>query len=187
MNDPRNQASQSQSAVTRFLRDQGGNSSLEFVVLFPFLLYLIFALAEVGTLMVRTVNLERAVDLAVREVRLGSATASDSDGLQTLVCNLAFLLGDCGDTLLLELRVLGPGSSVNQAVGPNTVTCVNRAEDFVPVVQFDVTSPSQIVLLRACIIVDPIFPTSGFLAELPSVVGGGYAVTATTAFVSEPS
>jgi len=57
----------------------------------------------------------------------------------------------------------------------------------VPVVAFDTSQPNRIMLVRACLIVDPVFPGTGFLAELPSVVGGGYAVTVQAAFISEPA
>jgi len=173
--------------LARFAAARAGNATLEFTLTLPFVFYMVFAIAEVGTLMARNVTLERAVDLAVREIRLGNAAVASQDGLRDAICTNAYLIGRCAETLLIELRILGSGSTLTESVGTGPIQCVNRAEDIVPVVAFDTSQPNRIMLVRACLIVDPVFPGTGFLAELPSVVGGGYAVTVQAAFISEPA
>ena len=43
------------------------------------------------------------------------------------------------------------------------------------------------MLLRACSLFDPYFPTSGLGARLPRESGNAYALVSSTTFVIEPS
>ena len=170
--------------VGRFLSDRSGAATMEFVILLPMLALLVAMIAEVGTLMTRSVVLERALDIAIRDVRLGRPDVADQDGLRRRICAEAFLISDCERALLLELVSLGagPGSSV-----PGTgYRCRNRAEEIDPVVSFDASSPGDIIVVRACLVADPVFPGAGLLATLPAAMGGGYAILAQTAFINEP-
>ena len=86
-----------------FLRDENGNATLEFVVLFPFLMFMILSLGEAGTLMARAVMLDRGLNLAIRDVRLGLTPGITHDQLKGKICEGAFLLNSCADEVLLEL------------------------------------------------------------------------------------
>ena len=165
-----------------FLRNEDGNATLEFVVIFPFLTYLIFTLAEVGTLMARTVMLDRGLDIAMRDVRLGLTENPTVADIRREICTAAFLLNECESSVLLELVPITDPTSF-----PTTpVQCINRTEEIEPATTFDPGVRSQIMFVRACIVVDPLFPGAGIGAMLPTEADGGYAILARSAFVNEP-
>lgn len=172
--------------IRRFRSKADGNATLEFVVLMPFLTFFMLALGEIGVFMTRHVNLDRSLDLAMREVRLGKASVATADGLRTRICDEAFLIADCRKTLLLELASFGMIGAFGGGGQTDGITCKNRNEEIDPVLRFDASSPGEIVIVRACVVVDPVFPTTGFMALMPDTVGGGYAVLAESAFIREP-
>lgn len=172
--------------LRRFVADDGGNATLEFVVLIPFLTFFMLALGEIGVFMTRHVNLDRSLDLAMRDVRLGDQSALSPDGLRTRICDQAFLVADCSDTLMIELTSLGASGAFAPTTPTGGVTCRNRTMPIQPVLQFDASGPGEIVIVRACVVVDPMFPATGFMALLPASFGGGYAVLAESAVVTEP-
>ena len=165
----------------RLLADDGGAASIEFVVLFPALMYCLFGMAEIGTLMVRQVMLERGVDIAVRDIRLG-LPGLGYDSVKAKICDAAFLLGSCEEVLRLEFTPLSAGGGL--PAGP--VRCVDRAEEIQPMVDFDPGAREEIVLVRACLVADPVFPGTGLGAMLPRDASGGYAIVVTSAFMNEP-
>ncbi|MEM8793682.1 MAG: pilus assembly protein [Pseudomonadota bacterium] len=168
--------------VRAFLSNEDGNATLEFVVIFPFITYLVFTLAEVGTLMARTVMLDRGLDIAMRDIRLGLTADPTVADIRREICTAAFLLNECEETVLLELV---PIVDVNSF--PTTpIQCIDRTEEIEPTTTFDPGVRSQIMYVRACIVVDPLFPGAGIGALLPSEADGGYAILARSAFVNEP-
>lgn len=165
-----------------FGRDSSGNATMEFVVLFPFLLYMIFSIAEAGVLMTRTVMLNRGLDIAIRDLRLGLTPGVTHDDIKDQICDAAFLLGECDAVVLLELSPL-PNAANFPAGGAN---CVDRTSDLEPVISFTPGAPSEIMFVRACLIVDPLFPGMGLGAMLPTDASGGYAIVVQSAFMNEP-
>lgn len=165
-----------------FLRDETGNATIEFVVLFPWLMFMFLSLGELGTLMGRAVMLDRGLNIAIRDVRLGLTPGITHDGLKQNICRHAFLLTSCFDSVLLELLPVSNAGSIPEG----NVNCIDRTEEVEPVINFDPGARSEIMFVRACIIVDPIFPGVGFGASLPVDRSGGYAIITQTAFMNEP-
>ncbi len=162
--------------------DCSGNATIEFVILFPFLMYMILSIAEAGSLMARSVMLDRGVELAMRELRLGLAPGITHDQMKQRICDGAFLIGDCTRAIQLELLPLSrAGGFLSGAAN-----CVDRTGRIEPVVTFDPGSRGEIVLVRACLVVDPIFPGMGLGAMLPVDASGGVRLTAASAFMNEP-
>ena len=171
-----------QNRLAAFWSDSGGNAAMEFVVLFPFLMFMLFSIAEAGVLMARTVMLERGLDIAVRDLRLGATPGVTHDIIKNQICDAAFLLGACEDVVLLELSPLTNFNSFTAG----EAQCVDRTSDVEPMTNFDPGSRSQIMFIRACLIVDPIFPGMGLGAMLPVDASGGYSIVTQSAFVNEP-
>ncbi len=167
---------------TAFCRDDGGNATIEFVVLMPFLLVMIFSMAEAGVLMTRTIMLDRGIDIAIRDVRLGLTPGITHDEFRQKICESAFLLTTCNEAVLLELTPVANATSFPSG----EVNCVDRTEEIEPTVTFVPGARSEIMFVRACLIVDPIFPGSGLGAVLPVDSSGGYAIVVQTAFMNEP-
>ena len=162
--------------------DTSGNATLEFVIIFPFLMFMILSIAEAGVLMTRVAMLDRGVDIAIRDLRLGLTPGITHDGLKTKICEAAFLLGGCGDALLLELTPLADVASF-----PTGKThCIDRTSDVEPTISFVPGARSEIMVVRACVIVDPMFPGMGLGAVLPVDASGGYSIVVQSAFMNEP-
>lgn len=173
--------------LRRFIAAEDGGPSIEFVVLFGPLLYLIFMIGELGVFMTRSVMLERGLDMAMRDVRLGIVqTEQDEeeiDAVRRRICENAFLLVGCEESLLLEVTPLQDVA----AFGSSEVQCVNTADPNIsPADKFTPPGREQITFVRACLVSSPIFPGVGLGAQLPRVEGGGYAIVSETAFMNEP-
>ncbi|MGX9854302.1 TadE/TadG family type IV pilus assembly protein [Limimaricola variabilis] len=165
------------------LRASEGAASVEFVLIFPVLMLVILSSFELGMVTLRQVMLDRGLDLTVREVRLGQITPVDHATVSASICNHALLLPDCASNLRLEMRPLDLRSWVTP---PEQADCVDRADITVPLRRFTAGVENQLMLLRACSLFDPYFPTSGLGARLPRQSGGAYALTSASAFVVEP-
>lgn len=162
--------------------DCSGNATIEFVILFPVLMYMILSIAEAGSLMARSVMLDRGVELAMRALRLGLAPGITHDEMKQRICDGAFLIGDCRRAIQLELVPLSRAGGFLTAAA----TCVDRTGKIEPVINFDPGARGEIMLVRACLVVDPIFPGMGLGAMLPVDASGGVRLTAVSAFMNEP-
>lgn len=167
-----------QNLLLRFLRDDRGGQAIEFIVVFPAMMFFFFAYGEAGTLATRAVMLERGLDIAIRDIRtVGFPADIDPnvahDFIKQNVCANAFLIStSCNQDLLLEMVVVPAGGTFpNEAA----VQCQDRAlTDPAPVTIGGLDNDaanSEIVLVRACLPVRPIFAflsTTGY-----ALVGGG--------------
>lgn len=182
----------------RFGRNERGGASLEFVVVALGLFTMLFTMVEAGVLMMRSVMLERGLDLAVRDVRLGLIAEDDHARFKTRVCDGAFLIGDCENSITVEMRAfldvarfLDEGDAfVGGGAALTRPECRDRREEDVPPPStFDVGGPGSIMLVRSCLVVDPFFPGLGLgasLIENSDAADGGYAIFKTAAFMREP-
>lgn len=64
--------------------------------------------------------------------------------------------------------------------------CVDRSDPGRPVGEFTPGRSNHLMVLRACALFDPFFPTSGLGARLTKVSGGAYALVAVSSFAIEP-
>lgn len=167
----------------RLRRRQNGNATIEFVILFPVFMTLFVSSFELGILMTRQVMLERAVDLTVRDLRLGKWPTITADILKTSICEDAEIIPDCDNVLMLEmLPVQKPAWNL-----PNpAATCVDRSAAVQPVVTFQDGPENEMMMIRACVMIDPFFPGTGLALKMQENVGDGFALVSTSAFVYEP-
>ena len=183
-------------AVRGLRKDNRGSSSVEFAIAFPFLCFFLFGFGEVGTLATRVVMLERGLDIAMRDVRLGNIPRNapadfQRDLIKFNICENAFLLVDCREDLNIEMKAVPLGASI-----PNDrIACVDRSEGAIAL-PADInlgtigSANTEIMLVRACLVVDPIFSIGGWLAGTPLRDAEGnvtdFALFAQTAFLNEP-
>ena len=166
-----------------FRRKEDGSATLEFLMTLPAFMLIFTTGYESGMLATRNVMLERGVDLAVREVRLGILVNPTHDKLVTRICQTSKIIPDCEANLRLEM-VSTDIRNFNPPGGD--VECVDRAEEGDPVLNFNTGLNNQLMVLRACALFDPMIPTSGLGKEIPKESGGAYALVATSAYVMEP-
>ena len=169
--------------LRRFLREEGGNASVEFVLVFPAYLALMLMSIELGFVTLRHTLLERGLDIAVREVRLGTGTAPQHDEIKDLICQNSLMIRDCATTLRLEMR-----SADIRAFNSldTTADCTDAAEPTKPVKQFVNGQQNQLMLLRACLRFDPLFPDDALGSALSKDASGQSSIVSMTAFVQEP-
>ena len=174
--------------LRRFLRDEGGNASIEFVLVFPAYLALMLMSIELGFVTLRYTLLERGLDIAVREVRLGTGTAPQHNEIKQIICENALMIRDCDNTLRLEMRSADM-RSFNSL--DRTADCTDAAEPTKPVRQFRAgpqgrLEENRLMLLRACLRFDPLFPDDALGSALTKDASGQSSIVSMTAFVQEP-
>lgn len=167
----------------RFRTDQSGASTVEFAIAVPIVLAFLFTAIDFGAVMLRQVFLDRSVDIAVRQVRLGNITGNGLAQMRQQICAGTILTPNCEANTTIELR------PVNMATfaGLNApAQCVNREEEISPVLEFNPGASNQLMLIRVCVAVDPFIGLSGFVFGMPEFPTGGYALVARAAFANEP-
>jgi len=168
----------------RGFRREDGTATIEFVLTVPVLLTIFMASFESGLLMVRSIMLEQSVDMTMRELRLGHYMAPSSDQLKEEICSRTVIFRDCEDQIMIEMRRINTGS---WSMPATQVTCIDRDEEVQPVTALQIGQQNDVMLVRVCVIQDAMFPTTGIGLGLAVDSEGGYALTSTTAFVTEPS
>ena len=171
---------------SRFRRDESGTSTVEFVILFPLFMAIFFAAFESGYLMLRNVMLERSVDLAVRELRLGDPNPPTDVEFRQQICDNAYYVSDCNNRVMVELR---PVDMTTWGPLPGPATCTNISDpDSIQPPPYLTGGNNELMMVRVCALFEPMFPTTGLglamrrLPERPE-----YALIVTTAYVNEPS
>ena len=174
------------SWLRRLKRDESGTASVEFVLVVPIYITLIAMSIELGFVTMRHTLLERGLDMAVREIRLSTGADWEHDEIKGMICDNALLILDCDSNLRLEMvptdpRVLGSMNS--------EVLCTDKAEQATTPDYDDYIAAgnqNQLMLLRACLKYDPLFPAAVLGSALKQDGSGQVAVVTMTAFVQEP-
>ncbi|WP_170327377.1 TadE/TadG family type IV pilus assembly protein [Ruegeria arenilitoris] len=171
------------SALNKLHRQEDGSVTVEFAIVFPAILFLILSGVELGLVTLKHAQLERAVDLTVRDIRLNTGIDPQHDDIKSLICSRAGFIGNCEANLRLEMIRQDPFSSISV---PATPDCTDLSEVARPVRTFQNGLENELMVLRACAKISPVFPTSAMGKALVNDEGQ-YALTATTVFVQEPS
>ena len=167
----------------RFRASQAGSATIEFVIAVPIVLAFLFTAIDFGAVMLRQVFLDRAVDIAVRQVRLGNVPAGGMEALRQQICAGTILTPNCVANATIELR---PVDQTTMGALTDPAMCVNRAEEIAPVVTFNPGASNDLMLLRVCIAVDPFLRVTGIVHGMAEMSTGGYALVARAAFANEP-
>ena len=187
------------SRLRRFRRDESGTPTIEFVILFPIYIYMLCTAWEVGLYLFRQVMLERGLDLTVRELRINDyedkwGNSASFAEIKQGVCANTPSIGNCNDVLNLTTDDIDNLRSPNWGTVANAARCVDRSKSppEYPAPRWNTGSENHVVVIRACWIYDPMFPTFGIANEAPLRAirdkggAGGIGVTAVSAFAVEP-
>lgn len=171
-------------ALRRFCVRDAGTATVEFVIAVPLVLSILFMSVDFGAVMVRQVYLDRAVDIAMREVRLGNVPSNGIDTLRTIICQRSVLLNNCEASVTIELRPIDTATWA----GLNTpVQCINRSANITPTVTFNPSAGNQdLMLVRVCASVDPFLSITGMVMGLGNETGGDLNLVSIGAFSNEP-
>ena len=168
----------------RFSAADEGSGTIEFVLIFPVFAFIMMGGYEVGYYTVSSAMLDRGLDLAMRDVRLGRTPQVDLSSLKGSVCEYARFVRKCEDNIHVALE---PVDARNFTRPDKVAACIDRAANAAPQSLFSDGGENELMLVRVCINVDPIFPTTGIGAQIQHTPGSGYQMVSTAAFVNEPN
>ena len=175
--------------MNRFRLDESGLVTVEFVIIFPIFFAFFLMTVENGIISIRNVMLERGVDIAVREIRIGTMLDPTGPKLRREICKVAMIIPDCENQLQVELRIRDPR---NWEPLPGRVNCINRSEPARPAHDFTHGASNQLVIIQACVRINPFLPTTGIgkaivqRSEGNLAASGSYALVAISSYVVEP-
>ena len=167
----------------RFARSEDGNSTIEFAITFPAMLFFLLSGIELGMVTLHHSMLERAMDMTVRDIRLGTGTAPQHDQIKDLICVRAGYIDDCDVNLRLEMIQVDPN---NWTSLPGDADCTDQSEEVAPVRNFVNGQDNELMILRACAKIAPMFPTLGLGENMETDGAGMYSLISMAAFVQEP-
>ena len=169
--------------LRHFRRDEDGNATVEFAILFPFFIFMFCAAVELGMITFRHSMLERGLDLAVRDVRLTTGANFQHNDIKDMTCQYAGFLPDCDTKLHLEMQPL----DMRNFTAPSTAArCTDITQVTNPIRQFRNGQQNEMMILRACYVFKPVFPLTGLGRHLDWDGNNNAWMTATSAFVQEP-
>lgn len=169
-----------------YQRDEDGAITIEFVILTPLLFTIFMTAMELGIYSMRQMWLDRGVDIAVREVRLNTGNIPSHDAFKDTICNNAPFLPDCTQNLKLEMIRVDPRAFASL---PDSADCTDQS---LPISSneelrnFVTGDNHDLMLVRACLRFDPIFPSTGLGFQMVKDGSGQSAMFAFSAFVQEP-
>ena len=171
------------SFLRRFRRQEDGVITVEFALMIPAYLFILFSAIEYGLTTTRHTMMERALDQTVRDIRLSTGFTPQHDEIKELICERARIIPQCEESLTLEMikQDLRNWHNVSESFA-----CVDRREEVAPVQAFTTGLDNQLMMLRVCASIDPIFHLVGFLGLIPTSEDGDLKIITKSAFVQEP-
>ncbi|MBA3908879.1 MAG: hypothetical protein C0524_03115 [Rhodobacter sp.] len=178
-----------------FLKDETGTATIELMFVLPITLTIFFASFETGLVMLRSVMLERSVDIVVRDIRLGNLEGTQPPELKKLICETSALVGSI-QTCVESMKIwMQPIDTADFAMIAPPRYCIDKGEDIATenlgedaADVFAYGDGNQIMLMRICLKERPWFPTTVVGAGLISggEDDGTYALLVTSVYVNEP-
>ena len=171
------------NACKSFGKDESGNGTIDFMMVLPAAMFFGATAFESGTFGLRNVMLERAVDVTVREVRIGAIAEPTHAQLKEMICDAAAIIPECMDNVKLEMIRKDPRAWSPLDEGRD---CVDRNSTAEPVINWTAGGNNDLMVLRACAILDPVLPTSTLGIAMAENSDGSHAIVTTSSFVVEP-
>jgi hypothetical protein len=177
-----------------FLADENGTATIEFVLLVPLILTVFFASFESSFFMIKSVMLDRSVDIVVRDIRLGNLDNLNHRLLKKRICETSALADPavCMDKMRIWMQPINTADF--KMVVPQR-HCMDKSAKIDPMIdpptgEFAYGSDNDIMLLHICLLEEPLFPTTIVGAALVANNGNGddelYGIISNSVFVNEP-
>lgn len=167
------------------LGGEEGAVTVDFVLMLPMVLTIFFASVEASMMQMRIGMMDRAMELTVRDLRIGSLGVGIShEKLRKVYCDYSMMIPNCERHLKLELSII---DRQNWEGFPELVQCLDRLEEIDPdSINIISTLPNDIVAIRACMVFEPFFPSSRYGLRMRRDESGGIQLATMSAFVNEP-
>jgi len=166
-------------APLRLARDTRGATAVEFALVLPLFLALVFSIFEAGWMMTQTIMQDGALNRIVRQLRISDNAAISADELKQRICAQAMVFTDCKTQTRVELVAL---RSPTDTIPDTAAGCVHRGT----VPPYRAGERSELMFVRVCTSVRPITPMLGLAVALPEAGTGAYGIVSYAAFVNEP-
>ena len=151
----------------RFCDNIKGAMSIEFVVLFPFVMLIIFFVVEIGILTGRTVMLKRGVSITINDVRLGLYDEQIENGnfretFRQAVCDNALVISDCFNSLTVYMNAFDAIDVANNSAGViQSVECRDYTDpnlnDNNSQNEFGTGQSYDVVIVTVCLMANPFY------------------------------
>ncbi len=176
--------------LRKLRRNEDGSASMEFVILFPLLAFILILTIELGLVLMRGALLERSLDMAVRELRLNTGVNMQHDEFRDLVCARAGSIDNCLEQVRIELVQVDP-FGWSQEIDPtpdciNSVTQSGGVTEVNPVREFKTGQSNELMYIRACLRFTPMLGGVGIGAFMEKDDQGRVKLFAASAYVQEP-
>ncbi len=173
--------------IAQFSKGERGTVTIEFVLCFIAMMAILSTAIELGVVTVRQTVLDSRLDAAMRNVRINTGAGYSHSDLVDMICEDNALFGECEQNLRLEMTANDPR---NYTPFSDSVSCVNRevAIDHPDNTNFHFTlgQANELVMVRACMLYDPILPSSLMALARTTTEGGRSALVSVSAFTQEP-
>ncbi|MEM7242443.1 MAG: TadE/TadG family type IV pilus assembly protein [Pseudomonadota bacterium] len=172
----------------RFLKDDQGSSTIEFIIVFAIYFGFVFSIIDIGWYMVKVIQLERGVDLVTRELRLGLIDDPTYDTVLDKVCEETGILDDCTQNVVIQSQIM-QANATPQDLSPlcfDPSATPDEQADFDPSEGFSTGVASDQVLFTICAKIKPILASGSILSILPTFDDGHLVVTSRAGFLNEP-
>jgi Flp pilus assembly protein TadG len=178
------------NSLRRFLQDEAGTTTIEFLFIFPIVFLIFTASFESSMYMARYVMLDRGVDIVVRQLRLGTLGNISHENLKRTICRQGLMIQSTADCMN-RLRVwMQPITSANLEINVPANTCVDNAGQInvaePPANEMSMGVANEIMIMRVCFKEWPMFPTTVLSVRMPRQGDGSVAMYVTSVFVNEP-
>jgi len=173
-------------ALQRFKRGEDGNMTIEFVIMTPLIFTIFITAMELGVFSMRQMWLDRGLDIAMRQVRLNTASIPSHTALKQTICANAGFLPDCMNSVKIEMKITDPRNFVAL---DGDFDCIDKAlsiESNEELRNYQSGKEHDLMLIRACLKFDPVFPTTGLGYRFAKDGSGQVIMTSKSAFVQEP-
>ena len=172
-------------AWRRFQKAEDGAVVLiEFVILMPLVFGIFLLSIDMSLYSLRQVHLNRGLEDAVRYIRLHTRTPITHTMIKDMICSGAGTIGDCENTLRLEMVKVDPRafSQLDQ-----NADCVDKSLPVEPERGFVLGKQHELMLLRACVKFDTMLPGSNYGFDFETDGSGQGRMMAIASFVQEPN
>ncbi len=176
------------SLTVRLFVDQDGTAAIEFAIVAPVFLALMFSLFEVGWYFYTTSIVDASVSDAARMVETGQiqkSTGTDAQKKQAIfdsVCDVLQHFGDCATRLTVEVQTYATFAAL--AADATAATCADAPPADVSAIPFNPGGELSIVRVRVCYIYSTMNPAIGVNVSEPGT--NKRRLIASSIFRSEP-
>lgn len=166
--------------------DERGSAAVEFALVAPLFLALLFSILEAGWYFFVRSAVEQAGASASRLIRTGQAQDGVTrDQFFDKVCRVVDVFGDCNDTLTIDVSRFASFQAL--AADLSDPVCRDKDDPTIEGAQFDEDdygAQREIVRVRICFLYTPINPALGL--NLAQSEDGRRKITSVSIFRNEP-